>query len=98
MAHAVDRRRGGARQPAGRVDARARHKLALEGLLDTIPRAGCIVAEMSDHDFPDLFNIRMAIEQLAARRALTSPPRRSRPSRRTSSGPTAPSAPGARKR
>jgi DNA-binding GntR family transcriptional regulator len=48
----------------------ALHKLTLEGLLYSIPRAGYIVAEMSDYDIQDLFNTRMAIEQLVARRAL----------------------------
>ena len=45
----------------------ALHKLALEGLLYSIPRAGYIVAEMSDYDIQDLFKTRMAIEQLVAR-------------------------------
>lgn len=45
----------------------ALHKLALEGLLCSIPRAGYIVAEMSDYDIQDLFKTRMAIEQLVAR-------------------------------
>jgi len=44
----------------------ALHKLALEGLLYSIPRAGYIVEEMSDHDIQDMFHTRMAIEQLAA--------------------------------
>ena len=48
----------------------ALHKLALEGLLYSIPRAGYIVEEMSDDDVQDLFTTRMAIEQLAARQAL----------------------------
>ncbi len=48
----------------------ALHKLALEGLLYSIPRAGYIVEEMSDEDVQDLFTTRMAIEQLAARQAL----------------------------
>jgi DNA-binding GntR family transcriptional regulator len=45
----------------------ALHKLALEGLLYSIPRAGYIVAEMSDYDIQDLFKTRLAVEQLAAR-------------------------------
>jgi DNA-binding GntR family transcriptional regulator len=48
----------------------ALHKLALEGLLYSIPRAGYIVEEMSDHDIQDLFTTRTAIEQLAARWAM----------------------------
>jgi len=48
----------------------ALHKLALEGLLYSIPRAGYIVEEMSDHDIQDLFTIRMSIEQIAARLAI----------------------------
>jgi DNA-binding GntR family transcriptional regulator len=48
----------------------ALHKLALEGLLYSIPRAGYIVEEMSDFDIQDLFTTRMAIEQLAAKWAL----------------------------
>ncbi|MBW1722043.1 MAG: GntR family transcriptional regulator [Deltaproteobacteria bacterium] len=45
----------------------ALHKLALEGLVYSIPRAGYIVEEMSDQDIKDLFETRMAIEQIAAR-------------------------------
>lgn len=48
----------------------ALQKLTLEGFLYTIPRAGYIVEEMSDHDIHDLFATRTAIEQLAARWAL----------------------------
>ena len=48
----------------------ALHKLALEGLLFSIPRAGYFVEKMSDHDIQDLFRTRMAIEQLAAGWAL----------------------------
>jgi DNA-binding GntR family transcriptional regulator len=48
----------------------ALHKLALEGLLYSIPRAGYIVEEMSDHDVEDLFDVRIKIEQMAARMAL----------------------------
>jgi DNA-binding GntR family transcriptional regulator len=48
----------------------ALHKLALEGLLYSIPRAGYIVEEMSDYDIQDLFTTRMNIEQIAARLAM----------------------------
>jgi len=48
----------------------ALHKLALEGLLYSIPRAGYIVEEMSDYDIQDLFSTRMTIEQIAARQAV----------------------------
>lgn len=48
----------------------ALHKLALEGLLYSIPRAGYIVAEMSDYDIQDLFKTRTAVEQLVARWAI----------------------------
>lgn len=48
----------------------ALHKLTLEGLLYSIPRAGYIVEEMSDADIQDLFDTRMAIEQIAARWAV----------------------------
>jgi DNA-binding GntR family transcriptional regulator len=48
----------------------ALHRLALEGLLYSIPRVGYIVEEMSDHDIQDLFTIRMTIEQIAAKLAL----------------------------
>ena len=48
----------------------ALHKLALEGLLYSIPRAGYIVEEMSDYDIQDLFTTRMTIEQIAARLAM----------------------------
>jgi DNA-binding GntR family transcriptional regulator len=48
----------------------ALHKLALEGLLYSIPRAGYIVEEMSDHDVEDLFDVRIKIEQMAARMAM----------------------------
>jgi DNA-binding GntR family transcriptional regulator len=48
----------------------ALHKLALEGLLYSIPRAGYIVEEMSDSDIQDLFATRIAIEQIAARLAV----------------------------
>jgi DNA-binding GntR family transcriptional regulator len=48
----------------------ALHNLALEGLLYAIPRAGYIVEEMTDRDIRDLFEIRLDIEKIAARRAL----------------------------
>ncbi len=48
----------------------ALHKLALEGLLYSIPRAGYIVEEMSDSDIQDLFTTRITIEQIAARLAV----------------------------
>ena len=48
----------------------ALHKLALEGLLYSIPRAGYIVEELSDHDIQDMLNTRMAIEQIAIRWAI----------------------------
>jgi DNA-binding GntR family transcriptional regulator len=48
----------------------ALHKLALEGLLVTLPRAGFIVAEMSVHDIADLFATRAEIERIAVRWAL----------------------------
>lgn len=48
----------------------ALHKLALEGLLYSIPRAGYIVEELSDHDIEDMLNTRMAIEQIAIRWAI----------------------------
>ena len=48
----------------------ALHKLALEGLLYSIPRAGYIVEEMSDHDIQDLFTTRTAIEQIVVKWAV----------------------------
>ena len=48
----------------------ALHKLALEGLLYSIPRAGYIVEEMSEHDIRDLFKTRKAVEQIAAKWAV----------------------------
>jgi DNA-binding GntR family transcriptional regulator len=48
----------------------ALHKLALEGLLYSIPRAGYIVEEMSDHDIQDLFATRTAIEQIVVKWAI----------------------------
>jgi len=47
----------------------ALHRLAVEGFLYSIPRAGYIVEEMSDYDIEDLFTIRVEIELLAARLA-----------------------------
>jgi DNA-binding GntR family transcriptional regulator len=48
----------------------ALQKLTSEGLLFPIPRAGYIVEETSEDDIYDLFNTRMSIEQLAAKRAI----------------------------
>jgi DNA-binding GntR family transcriptional regulator len=48
----------------------ALQKLTSEGLLFPIPRAGYIVEETSENDIYDLFDIRMSIEQLAAKRAI----------------------------
>jgi DNA-binding GntR family transcriptional regulator len=48
----------------------ALHKLALEGLLYSIPRAGYIVEEMSDYDIQDLLKTRTAIEQIVAKWAI----------------------------
>jgi len=48
----------------------ALHKLALEGLLYSIPRAGYIVEELSDHDIQDLLTTRTAIEQIIIRWAI----------------------------
>ncbi len=48
----------------------ALHKLELEGLLYSIPRAGYIVEEMSEHDIRDLFKTRKAVEQIAAKWAV----------------------------
>ena len=45
----------------------ALRQLELEGLLYSIPRVGYMVEEMSTQDVLDLFNTRMAIEQVAAR-------------------------------
>ena len=47
----------------------ALHRLAVEGFLYSIPRAGYIVEEMSDYDIVDLFTIRLEIELLAAKLA-----------------------------
>jgi len=48
----------------------ALQKLTLEGLLLAMPRAGYMVAELSDEDIQDLFETRMDIEKIAGRRAL----------------------------
>ncbi len=48
----------------------ALHKLNLEDLVRSIPRAGYIVCDMSEDDLEDLFTTRAAIEQLVARCAL----------------------------
>ncbi len=48
----------------------ALHRLAVEGFLYPVPRAGYIVEEMSDYDIEDLFTIRLAIEKLAAELAV----------------------------
>lgn len=48
----------------------ALHKLALEGFLYSIPRAGYIVEETSETDIKDLFTTRMAIEQIAVKWAI----------------------------
>ena len=49
----------------------ALHKLALEGFLYSIPRAGYIVEETSEIDIKDLFATRMAIEQIVVKWAIT---------------------------
>lgn len=48
----------------------ALQKLTLEGLLQAMPRAGYLVEELTDEDIQDLFDTRMDIEQIAARKAL----------------------------
>jgi DNA-binding GntR family transcriptional regulator len=48
----------------------ALHKLALEGFLYSIPRAGYIVEETSEIDIKDLFTTRTAIEQIAVKWAI----------------------------
>ena len=48
----------------------ALHKLALEGLLYSIPRAGYIVEELTDHDIQDLLTTRTAIEQIIIKWAI----------------------------
>ena len=45
----------------------ALQKLALEGFVYSIPRAGYMVEEISEYDIIDLFRTRTAIEQVAAR-------------------------------
>jgi DNA-binding GntR family transcriptional regulator len=49
----------------------ALHKLALEGFLYSIPRAGYIVEETSETDIKDLFTTRTAIEKIAVKWAIT---------------------------
>jgi DNA-binding GntR family transcriptional regulator len=48
----------------------ALQKLAMEGLVQGIPRAGYIVESLSEADIHDLFATRTAIEQIAAKWAL----------------------------
>lgn len=48
----------------------ALQKIAMEGLIYSIPRAGYIVGEMSEYDLQDLFTARIYIEQAAAKLAL----------------------------
>jgi DNA-binding GntR family transcriptional regulator len=48
----------------------ALHKLGLESLVQSIPRVGYIVNDLSEYDIEDLFTTRAAIEQLVAGRAL----------------------------
>ena len=48
----------------------ALHKLGLESLVQSIPRVGYIVNDMSEYDIEDLFTTRAAIEQLVAGCAL----------------------------
>ncbi|MGD9044892.1 MAG: GntR family transcriptional regulator [Desulfobacterales bacterium] len=48
----------------------ALHKLALEGFLYAIPRAGYIVEETSETDIKDLFTTRTAIEKIAVKWAI----------------------------
>jgi DNA-binding GntR family transcriptional regulator len=48
----------------------ALHKLALEGFLYSIPRAGFIVEETSETDIKDLFTTRTAIEKIAVKWAI----------------------------
>jgi GntR family transcriptional regulator, rspAB operon transcriptional repressor len=48
----------------------ALHKLGLENLVQSIPRVGYLVNDMSEYEVDDLFATRAAIEQLVARRAL----------------------------
>jgi len=48
----------------------ALHKLGLENLVQSMPRVGYMVNDMSEYDVDDLFATRAAIEQLVARRAI----------------------------
>jgi DNA-binding GntR family transcriptional regulator len=48
----------------------ALQKIASEGLVYSIPRAGYIVGEMSESEIQDIFEARLAVEQAAARLAL----------------------------
>lgn len=48
----------------------ALHKLAVEGLVQPVHRAGYIVESLSETDIKDLFATRVAIEQISARWAL----------------------------
>ena len=48
----------------------ALQKIASEGLIYSIPRAGYIVGEISETDLEEIFEARIAIEQAAARLAL----------------------------
>ena len=48
----------------------ALRKLTLEGLVRAVPRAGYLVEDLTDEDIQDLFDTRMDIEQIAARKAL----------------------------
>jgi DNA-binding GntR family transcriptional regulator len=48
----------------------ALHKLALEGFLYSIPRAGYIVEETSEADIKDLFTTRTAVEKIAVKWAI----------------------------
>jgi DNA-binding GntR family transcriptional regulator len=48
----------------------ALHKLALEGFLYSIPRAGYIVEETPENDIKDLFTTRTAVEQIAVKWAI----------------------------
>lgn len=48
----------------------ALQKIASEGLIYSIPRAGYIVGEISETDLQEIFEARIAIEQAAARLAL----------------------------
>ena len=48
----------------------ALHKLELENLIESLPRVGYFVKGFSDEDIRDICEIRMAIESLAAQRAI----------------------------